>query len=290
MGADAMNPYVQLVRDHARWIREGRSAPLGGFPPATRPVHAPDAPVILIFSPHPDDECIVGGLPLRLQRENGWRVINVAVTQGSRRDRQAERLVELRGACDHLGFGLETIGEHGLEQVTPHARSHDPAVWSAKVAPIAEILQRLQPRAILFPHEQDWNGSHIGVHHLVLDALAQLGPDFSTHLVETEFWGQNYRPNLLVEIPEPILADLITALTFHVGEVRRNPYHLTLPAWMTNNVRLGGETVGGQGAAPPDFPFGTVYRLRRWSSNAVAEVYAGGRVVTATDNPAALFA
>jgi LmbE family N-acetylglucosaminyl deacetylase len=284
-----MNPYVQLVSDHARWIREGRSAPLGGFTPAHQPVHRPDAPVVLIFSPHPDDECIVGGLPLRLQRESGWRVINVAVTQGSRQDRQAERLVELKAACDHLGFGLETIGKSGLEKVTPQARSADPSQWAAKVQPIADILQRLQPRAILFPHQQDWNGTHIGVHHLVLDALAQLGPDFSTHLVETEFWGQNYQPNLLVEIPEPILADLITALTFHVGEVRRNPYHLTLPAWMTNNVRLGGETVGGQGAAPPDFPFGTVYRLRRWTRGAIQEIQAGGRVLTASDDPEALF-
>jgi LmbE family N-acetylglucosaminyl deacetylase len=37
----------------------------------------------LIFSPHPDDECIIGGLALRLLREAKWNVINVAVTLGS---------------------------------------------------------------------------------------------------------------------------------------------------------------------------------------------------------------
>lgn len=284
-----MNPYRQMVRDHARWFEEGRKAPLGGFKAPGHPAVSAGAPCVAIFSPHPDDECIVGGLPLRLQRERGWRVANVAVTQGSKRERQAERLSELREACGYLDFELVTMGASGLEKVTPQARETDPAGWSAKVDAIVEVLGRLAPRAILFPHEQDWNGTHIGVHHLVMDALRRMGPSFSTYLVETEFWGQNYRPNLLVEIGEDELTDLITALTFHVGEVRRNPYHLTLPAWMINSVRLGGETVGGQGAAPPDFPFGTVYRLRAWRGGAVQEVQSGGRVVRAGEDVSALF-
>ncbi len=279
-----MNPYVNFVARHAAMLKEGKGLPLGGFPLPSRPGPESGAPVAMIFSPHPDDECIVGGLPLRLQEEKGWRVVNVAVTQGSNRERQEARLVELRGACEYLGFGLETIGERGLEKVTPQARASDPAGWAAKVGAIADVLRRHAPRMVLLPHAQDWNGSHIGVHWLVMDALAGMGAGFETLLLETEFWGQNYQPNLLVEIPEPTLVQLITALTFHVGEVRRNPYHLTLPAWMTNSVRLGGETVGGQGKAPPDFPFGTVYRLRRWSGGAVSEVFAGGRVVRADDD------
>ena len=57
---------------------------------------------------------------------------------------------------------------------------------------------------------------------------------------------------------------MMTALSFHVGEVQRNPYHLLVPAWMQDNVRRGGELVGGQGGAAPDFAFATLYRLRRW--------------------------
>jgi len=284
-----MNPYREMVAGHARWIREGKFAPLGGFLPERPQTIGGDGPVVMIFSPHPDDECIVGGLPIRLQRECGWRVCNVAVTQGSKRERQVERLEELKGACDYLGFALETIGERGLEKVTPQARLADPVGWKAKVSTVVDVLVRWRPRAILFPHVEDWNGTHIGVHHLVMDALAAIGSDLDTSLIETEFWGQNYRPNLLVEISEEILTDLMTALTFHVGEVRRNPYHLTLPAWMTNSVRLGGETVGGQGAAPPDFPFGTVYRLRRWVGGRIEEAYSGGRVVTAKESPGELF-
>ena len=46
-------------------------------------------------------------------------------------------------------------------------------------------------------------------------------------------------PNLMVEISPHDLGDLITALTFHVGEVKRNPYHLSLPAWMLERWEPG---------------------------------------------------
>ena len=58
--------------------------------------------------------------------------------------------------------------------------------------------------------------------------------------------GPMESPNLMVEISASELGDLITALTFHVGEVKRNPYHLSLPAWMMDNVRRGGEWSGGR--------------------------------------------
>lgn len=279
-----MNPYRELVASHARLVCDGRRLPLGEAIGASARTFPLKGPTVLIFSPHPDDECIIGGLPIRLQREQGWRVVNVAVTQGSRRDRQGERLAELRAACQFLGFDLETIGERGLEKVSVAARESDPTGWAAKVEAIGDVLRKFEPGAIVFPHGADWNVTHVGVHLLVMDALRSLAPEFSTILVESEFWGQNYSPNVLVEVSEDILTDMITALTFHVGEVNRNPYHLTLPAWMINNVRLGGETVGGQGAAPPDFPFGAVYRVRRWVRGAVSEAFGGGRVVRANQN------
>ena len=74
---------------------------------------------------------------------------------------------------------------------------------------------------------------------------------------------------------------MITALSFHVGEVQRNPYHLLVPPWMQDNVRRGGELVGGQGGAAPDFSFATLYRVRRWASGELQPVWPGGRIVTA---------
>ena len=84
-------------------------------------------------------------------------------------------------------------------------------------------------------------------------------------------------PNLMVESTPDDVAEMMTALSFHVGEVERNPYHLLLPAWMQDNVRRGGELVGGQGGAAPDFSFCTLYRLREWRDGALhSPMQAGG--------------
>jgi LmbE family N-acetylglucosaminyl deacetylase len=286
----AMNPYAHLVAEYARFFRSGKNYQLGGFPPLARPTPAQDAPVGLIFSPHPDDECIIGALAIRLMRESGWNIRNVAVTQGSNRERQAERLLELRNACDYLGFGLIQTAPNGLEAITPKARSQDPAGWAAKVKLVADLLLREKPRAIFVPHEHDWNGTHIGVHFLVQDALATLPREFSTFLVDTEYWGQMTRPNLMVDTSEQQVTDQVSALSFHVGEVQRNPFHLLLPAWMQDNVRRGSELVGGQGGAAPDFGFATLYRLRAWREGALQEVQTGGRNLSVKEPAGVLFA
>jgi hypothetical protein len=81
----------------------------------------------------------------------------------------------------------------------------------------------------------------------------------------------------------------MTATSFHVGEVRRNPYHVLLPSWMEDNVRRGAELVGGQGQGAPDFIFATVYRLRRWENGAWKDLPGKGRFLSRSENPASLF-
>ncbi len=284
-----MNPYQHFVSEYARFAKDGKSYPPGNFPALPRPQIAPDAPKVLIFSPHPDDEVIIGGLALRLLREAKWNVINVAVTQGSNPVRQAERLQELKKCCDCIGFGLVQTAPNGLERINVKSREQEPGHWAQSVKIIAEILTKHQPRVILFPHELDWNSSHIGTHFLVMDALKTLPTTFNCFAVETEFWGQMPTPNLMVELSPQDVAALITALTFHVGEVKRNPYHLSLPAWMIDNVRRGGELVGGQGGAAPDFVFATLYRLQKWARGKLEKVSEGGRNLGAHENPALLF-
>ena len=284
-----MNPYRKFVSEFSRLVTEGKNLPLGGIPPHGRPAPDSSAPTALIFSPHPDDECIIGGLALRLQREAGMRVVNVAVTLGSKKERQEGRWQELQNACRWLGFDLERTGPCGLEGINPKTRANDPEKWSAAVKVIATTLSRHQPRAIFFPHELDWNSTHIGTHFLVMDALKTLPAAFQTTLVETEFWGQMASPNLMVESSAEDVADLLAALSFHVEEVRRNPYHLRLPPWMIDNVRRGAELVGGQGGAAPDFMFATLYRARQWKNGRPEELYAGGKQLSARDNPGAIF-
>ncbi|MCO5052717.1 MAG: PIG-L family deacetylase [Verrucomicrobiae bacterium] len=284
-----MKNYHQFVAETVRLMETAKGIPLGGFPPAARPTLAPDAPRALFFAPHPDDETISGGLALRLLREGKFRVVDVAVTQGSKKERQAGRLAELREACAYLGFEVQTTGPNGLERVTTKTRQTDAAHWQGMVKVIADILTKHQPKVIIFPHERDWNGTHIGVHYLVMDALRTLPASFSCYTAETEFWGAMDDPNLAVEFSDADLADLITGTSFHVGEVQRNPYHHLLPAWMMDNVRRGAELVGGQGGAAPNFRFAALHRIRKWSNGGIAPVWSGGKFLAQTENPAVLF-
>lgn len=283
-----MQPYRRYVNRLVKLLEAGRALPLGGLPMPKRRAAGPRARRALIFSPHPDDECIVGGFALRLQREARWHIVNVAVTQGSRKERQTERLRELEAACRYLGFELVTTGPRGLEGVNRKTRNERPASWADMVRVIADTLAARKPDAIFLPHDADWNSTHIGTHLLVMDALA-LCPDLRCFVVETEFWGAMTTPNLMVEIGPRELADLMAALAFHVGEVKRNPYHLALPAWMQDNVRRGGELVGGQGGAAPNFSFATLYRIRRWNGTALESVFEGGRFVSASDSIESVF-
>ena len=283
-----MNPYHPFISSFARLITDGKLLPLGGIPPQHPSKPAPDAPVAIIFSPHPDDECIIGGLALRLIRETGMRVINIAVTQGSSKERQQPRWQELKNACNYLGFDLEQTAPDGLEKISSKTRLADLQHWSAAVKVICAILARHQPRVIFFPHEFDWNSTHTGTHFLVMDALQTLPANFQCLMIETEFWGQMASPNLMVESSVTDVADLLAALSFHVGEVQRNPYHLQMPAWLQDNVRRGAELVGGQGGMAPDFTFATLYRLRQWKNGRIENVYQGGKQISVTDNPSSL--
>jgi LmbE family N-acetylglucosaminyl deacetylase len=284
-----MTPYHKLVSQYVDLLKQGRSLPLGGFAPAPRPSLGPSAPKALFFAPHPDDECISGGIAVRLMREAQMKAINVAVTLGSKKDRQLERFSELRNACQYLGFDLVSTGANGLERINPKTREEDNKHWAGCVEVIRGVLETHQPRIVIFPHDRDWNSTHIGTHFLVMDALQRLPRSFECYLVESEFWGAMTDPNLMLEMSAADLADMMAATTFHVGEVGRNPYHLLLPAWMMDNVRRGSEVAGGQGGAAPDFAFAALYRLRKWSGGQVKKVIEGGKQVPASLNIGDLF-
>ncbi len=284
-----LSPYHKYVSEYARLLSEGSAYPLGDFPPAARGALAKDAPRALLFSPHPDDESITGALPLRLLREMKYNLINVAITLGSRKDRQPERLAELGAACNYLGFDLALTAERGLENIDLTTREQSPEIWNKSVQTIAAIIVEHQPRIIFTPHAKDGHPTHIGTHALINDALKQLDTTFCCWVCETEFWAPLTNPNLLIESSVADVADLVTAISFHVGEVRRNPYHLRLPAWMQDNVRRGGELVGGPGAAPPAFGFATLYRLRKWIHRRYLDVVKKGKFLSCNDSLGDLF-
>jgi LmbE family N-acetylglucosaminyl deacetylase len=247
-----MNPYLEFVQSIETGIRKAKGLAVSG----SRQSIESDSKVLL-FSPHPDDECIVGLLPLRLMRETGHQIINVPVTFGSNVERQAERSAELDSACGYLGWDIFRDMDN-LE--------------SMEASDVVRALSTFQPDVIFMPHSKDWNSRHISTHFLVVDALKKMGPDFSCLVIETQFWGAMDDPNLLVEGDAIHVADLVAATSLHAGEVARNPYHLLLPAWMQDSAGRGSELIGGQGSTAPDFGFATLYRLRKWQDGEFVRV------------------
>ena len=277
-----MNDYRDFV-DATAQLHEAAAklGPSESFNPLPPP--AEGAPVALIFSPHPDDECIIGALPLRLRREEGWRVVNVAVTLGSLHSRRAERLEELKKACTRLNFDLLVPDGGGLERVRIETRRADPHHWTHSVNVIGKILLETAPDAIFIPHGLDGNPTHVGVNALVRHALYRTGKRLRCLIVETEFWAPQEAPNLLAEVSPGDLAQLLEALACHTGEIERNPYQLRLPAWMIDNVRRAGERLGGAGSRPPDFLFGTPYNIRLWDDGKATDCL-GGAFLSSRDS------
>lgn len=270
------NPYRAWVDRFAALLDEGAAI---GPARVAAPSRAGDGGTALIFAPHPDDEVIIGALPLRLQRECGFRIVNLAVTLGSRRDRRAARWREAEQACAALGFALVTPDPSGLEAITPAGRQADPAAWRRAVDACAALLGQHRPDIVFLPHAADWNQTHLGVHALATEALSLAG--LRCLVVETEYWAAMAAPNLMIGSSPADVADLVAALSLHEGEVARNPYHLSLPAWMVDNVRRGAELVGGQGGPAPRIRFATLYRLRAWRDGAFQDALPRGLIIPA---------
>ncbi len=255
------NPYAKFVEELEGALSRAENLPLGGIEKCAPAERRQDAGTALIFAPHPDDECITGLLPLRLMREAGFKIVDVAVTLGSKIERREERRQELLCACAYLGWDVEFCGKDGFASVGVDTKRFEPELWESYREEIIAILKKYSPKIIFLPHKRDAQPTHNGVTKLVRDAMRRCD-GLSCILVETEFWGAMTEPNLLVEAGQKEVADLCAALSFHKGEVARNPYHLNLPFWMNDNVRRGAELISGRGAEAPKFRFGTIYKVK----------------------------
>jgi LmbE family N-acetylglucosaminyl deacetylase len=166
------------------------------------------------------------------------------------------------------------------------ARDRGGDVWRVNVDALAEKLSRLRPALLLVPHPHDGQGTHIGTYWLMLDALSQLPKDYAPLVALTEYWSTMETPNLMVEISQAHVAQLVSGLLHHTGEIARNPYHASLPLWMMETVRRGSERVGRQGGVVAEYDFATLYTLLRWRDGALERAWSGGRFVSAAENPA----
>lgn len=284
-----MNRYFQIVSDGARLLQCGRALPLGGMQSPPQPAPAANASRVLIFAPHPVDEGLVGGLPLRLLREGGMRVIDVVLGHGGYTECQEQNGAEHRAACNYLGFEVLTAATRDIDRLDPSNRSQEPARWSRCVAIVAEMLERTAPRLVLLPQVAEPSRIHVVTHLLVLDALTRLGGRLDCQLAETEHWLNMTAPNLLVESSIQDVADLVAATSFRAIQMKRNPYHLRLPGRLQDNVRRGVEIIGGGVDANTGFTFATLYGVRRWRNGELVRAFKGRRLLRASENAASLF-
>jgi hypothetical protein len=81
----------------------------------------------------------------------------------------------------------------------------------------------------------------------------------------------------------------VAATSFHKGEVVRNPYHLHLPAWLSDNVRRGSELVGGQGTSAPPFHFATLYKVQDWVEGGLRDCLSSGLLIPSRGDLGTLF-
>jgi N-acetylglucosamine malate deacetylase 1 len=222
---------------------------------------------VLMCSPHPDDEALVGGFALRALQECNARVVNCAITLGADPKRKKGRLNELRASCAVLGFELKIPGwprKLGLEHVEPQVAKSNPQLWRLNQAHLKSVFEYAKPDFVLMLHAGDLHHTHKGTHQLAAEVAAEYSRrirDKRLLLLETEYWHPMEKPNLMVGITSPDVAALIMAVAEHGGEVGRNPYHLRHPARMMDNVRRGSEVIKGEGASAETFMFAELYRL-----------------------------
>jgi LmbE family N-acetylglucosaminyl deacetylase len=262
----------KIIAGYVRLLKTPLAAPEIAAPAlsTTTPECDPKRPCALLLSPHPDDECLTGVLPLRLLREQNWQIINVAVTLGSDPLQRARRKKELAKACAVLGFGCVLPEEDGFSNVTLSARKAHPAAWVEKVRRIVKIIAEIKPRAIVMPHAADWHETHMGTYLLGMDALEIMPRSFACAVALTEYWQPMADPNVMIGVSENDLAALMTALACHAGEVARNAYDRRFPAHLIDNVRRGCEKLSGKGAGAPIMDFAEMYRFGLWRNGKFA--------------------
>lgn len=259
------NDWLQFVEGFSKAYAFGEQLDSATPPPALSENNdlprTPGRHEIIICSPHPDDECLSGALAHRLQK-SGARVLNLCFTLGHDPLRKKTRKAELADACRQIGFDcLMATEPEGFSDLTPDIANHSDQ--AKMIQAVADIFERENPALVIMPHAGDRHPTHVAVHRLAMAALTEHSRKNAGKilLAESEFWQPMTSPNLLLGLTEQAVAELITALVCHRGEITRNPYHLRLPARLMDNVRRTGETTGF-GSKAPNIRFAEIYRLR----------------------------
>lgn len=219
---------------------------------------------ILIIPPHPDDECLMGGLPLRFSQEFQTQVSVMPYSLGSKLDRKKERQEELKNACTTLNFSLL------------------PAIENQNPEDFKSYIEQIKPKYIFLSHGLDLHPTHIKSHYFIMEQLEQC--EYTGHLFFTEFWHALLKPNLLIELHYEDATKLAFALCEHKKEIERNPYHLRYPAWLMDNSRRGSELVGDHTSDYRHLIYSQLYEVKLMQNGRIQEQFLDQKIFTSSDS------
>ena len=200
-------------------------------------------------APHPDDELIGSPAALMALRDEGHRIVNLAISLGGRpgdRDRRREELLE---ACRRARF------EVVIPEDPPNiSAGHDLAAAQREIEGIvSRCLDQLGPALVISPSPHD---RHHGHEVVARGVRAELGrrpapPAWWMWAI----WGSLPLPTLAVTFDEDRLQEILVALAAHAGELSRNDYRRLVAGRAQAQAVLGAELIFGFGAPGLGAPY-----------------------------------
>ena len=182
--------------------------------------------VALIFSPHPDDECIIGGAGAAAAARGG---LSRRQRRGHAGQQQGAAGGALGGAARRLRLPRLRAGRDRARRAREGQRrrrgSADPAAWQA-----VGRRDRRASSPTISPRSSSSRTTPTGTARTSApticssDALARQAAAFTLHGRRDRVLGRDgdAEPDGRIAAPQD-LGDMMAALSFHVGEVQRNP-------------------------------------------------------------------
>ncbi|HVF19489.1 MAG TPA: PIG-L family deacetylase [Mycobacteriales bacterium] len=212
---------------------------------------------VLHVAPHPDDELLGAGGALAALAGAGARVVNLLCSLG-RPEQHERRAREARAACAAIGFDLMTVDP----SIALSSSDNLDIAQSIATAEILDALNRVQPDAVVGPHEFDGHHAHEVVARGVRDAVEATGS--SIPWLSWGLWSDLRRPTLYFGYSNQTMQRVATALREYAGELARNGYTDLLPARARAFAVLGSERVFGFGSpSASDLPYADLLTERR---------------------------
>ncbi len=249
-----LHSWTDLVLNH------GGKNPI--LPSMVKPEGLPQSPKILILAPHPDDECLMAGYALRAKEDWGSEVYVLPYSYGSRIERRLPRCKEMQAAVEVLGFHwLDSRSNSQMERLS--------------MSEFVQACRSIEPDIIISPHPDDHHPVHVEAAKMVRDFRVAMTAVFNKDAsrkkeitwVQTEYWKQNAEPNFFLPLSKDHVIRMGQALQKHEGEISRNPYHLSLPAWLMDQSRRAPEVLGGFGQESSQYLLGILLKVQSNSAD-----------------------